>query len=1079
MKRKLMMLLTLFFLGIGVMSAQTRISGVVVDEKGQPIIGASVYEKGNKLKGVATDYEGRFTLKASADAVIVISYIGKITQELQAKPNLKVVLVEDAEMLDDVVVVAYGTAKKESLVGAQASVNSRELAKRPLTNITNALNGVAAGVQVTTSSGQPGSSAAIRIRGFGSVNASSAPLYVVDGSIFNGQILDLPSSDIQSISILKDAASTALYGSSAGNGVVLITTKSGSRAKKGKPTFNFSMSQGISKRGQEDYEKIGVMDYYRVRAQQWYNEEVYSNGKTPEVANRWANYYALEDLKYQPYSGIKSYYQYVGGKEGFQLTQTPDFSKYVFPAIIMEDGSLNPEINGLLWGDDLNWEDKLFRTGHRSEYNLNANYKTDKMTSYMSLGHVNEAGYRIETGMKRFSGRTNITYDANDYITVGTNTSFALSKVTRPKRGSGNYNSNSFAFVRGIAPIYPIHSHNEDGTYVLDANGKKIYDHSLSNSYTGKLERPYSSKFNPVEESYKDLSTYKRDALNSRSFVELRLLPELKFRSNIAYDLAILNTKIRYNNEMGDQPIGILEMKTSRYETITFNQLLEYTKDFGEHHLNVLAGHESYQYESSGFDATKKDMAILGIDEFANLLTVDDVGSFTDSYRKEGYFGRINYDFSNRYNLSFSYRRDGTSRLAKDYRWGNFWSVGGAWLAKKETFLQDVDWLDNLKLRLSIGQTGNDGLDSYYAYQTLYSLGNNNNNRTGIRLSSFADPTLLWETQTSSDLAIEFGFARFVRGTLELFNKESKDLIFAFPLPISTGIGSVDKNLGKVRNYGFEVALDFDLLHTRDFDWTFGINGTHLKNKIVTLPEPNRKDGIEVDGNKKYLEGKSIYEFYLNEWIGVDPEDGLAMYRLDKEKYPDAKPVGTEGEAATWTKEGKFAKKHYAGSSIPTLYGGFNTYFRWKNIDVNAQFAYQLGGKTYDGAYQGLMGRRLRGGRAMHIDMLNAWKKPGDKTDVPRLDSGNAGQYDTTTSDRFLISSDALMFKTISVGYTLPAEWTSKFQVSNVRVGIAGENLFLLSKRKGLNPMDNYGGVTGSAFYDYAKTLVGSISFSF
>lgn len=1081
MKRKLMLLLAGLFTCICLVTAQNlSVTGIVVSEEdGEPVVGASVLVKGTTI-GTITNIDGQFNLPnvPKSSKVLQVSYIGMQTQEVPIKATLKITLKPDAQSLDEVVVVAYGTVKKQSLVGAQASVSAKQLENRPVTNITNALSGIAPGVQVTTSTGQPGSSSSIRIRGFGSINASSDPLYVVDGTIYNGSISDIPAQDIENISILKDAAATSLYGSSAGNGVILVTTKSGSKSVSGKPSFTFTMNQGFSQKGQSDYDKIGVMDYYKTRWQQWYNEYKYDRNWSEEKAGSYAAYAVYDDLRYNPYAGIKSVYEENASTGELTVTQNPQSGSFTFPAIVMPNGELNPEINGLLWGEDLDWEKDLFRTGSRNEYSLSGSYNNDKVTTFFSLGYINEDGYRIRTNYQRYNGRTNLSYQVNKWVKIGTNLSFSRSHDEAPKTSSGSSSSNSFAFVRGIAPIYPIHMHNEDGTYILDDKGNKRYDHSDG--------RPYNSRFNPIEESYLDLSTTDRDALNSRTFADIELTKDLKFRTNIAYDLYNSISKLRYNNEMGDQPAGLLRITNKRGTTVTFNQLLEYNKYFGDHKLNVMLGHEAYMLDVQSVLQSKKGMGFLGYDEMENLSETYEQESYTNKYRKEGYFGRINYDYSDLYNVSASYRRDGTSRLHPDSRWGNFWSIGAGWNAHNESFLKNISWLNALKVRASIGQTGNDALSSYYAYQTTYGFGNNNNNIAGLRLNTFGNKALKWETQTSYDLAFEFGVFNRLNGSIELFNKESKDLIFPYPLPASTGIGSIDENIGKVRNYGIEMNFTVNLLKNKDWNWDFKINGTILKNRIVELPEGNKENGIELS-HQKYMEGHSIYDYFLNEWIGVDPSDGKAMYRLDNERYPDnADPnspnfegVEKEGEKATWTKNGNLAKKHYCGTSIPDIYGGFGSNLTWKSFDLNVYFSYQLGGKTYDSGYAGLMGRRLKSGSAMHIDMKNAWRQPGDITNVPRLDAGTSGQFDGIKSDRFLVSSSALMLKSLSIGYQLPKKWAQKVKLGNVRLSLAGENLFLLSKRKGLNPMKNYSGVVESAFYDYSKTITSSITVSF
>lgn len=1076
MKRKITLLLVSLFLMVGTALAQKNVSGTVISsDDGQPIIGAAVKALGASV-GTQTDIDGKFSFELPAgETKIVVSYVGMVSQTLVGGTGMKITLKADNKNLDEVVVVAYGTAKKQSLVGAQASISSKQLENRPVTNVTNALAGAAPGVQVTTSLGQPGSSASIMIRGFGSINASSAPLFVVDGSVYNGSLADINPADIESMSILKDAASTALYGSSAGNGVVLITTKSGKR-NSAEPTFTFTTSQGISNRGQQPYETVGVNEYFPLMWQQWYNQYIYEYGESKEQAALWANYEMYDDLRldrYQPFAGIKTGLTFDAATK--TLGTSTDQTQWVdgVPMIVGPDGKLNPEITGLRWGDDLDWEKALFRTGYRGEYNLSGSYSNDKINTFMSLGHITEQGYRKNTEYERTSARLNLDYKVNKFLDLGGNISFAHAVNTAPKRASGNYSANSFDFLQGIAPFYPIHAHNAGtGEYVLDPiTGQPIFDYSNG--------RPYNDRFNPVYEGELDHSTTTRDMLNSRGNATIHILPELKLMLNVAYDLTNSKNKRRYNNIMGDQPAGMLSIEDFATSTLTFNQLLEYSKKFGNHEITALLGHESYKLYDESLSGEKKNMLVLGLDEFPNLTNITRLSSYTNKYRKEGYFARLNWDWMDKYNFSASIRRDGTSRFHPDNRWGTFWAVGAGWHIAREKFMAGASkWLDDLKIRVSIGQTGNDGVSSYYAYQTLYGFGSNNLYGGGLRLYTYADPSIRWEAQTSMDLALEFSILRRITGTFEFFNKESKDLIFPYPLPMSTGIGSQDRNIGKVRNLGFEFNVNALIINRPDFSWKVNVNGTHYRNKIVRLPEDNREKGIELDYHK-YLEGKSIYDYYLIEFVGVDPDDGIAMYRLDNELYPDAKPLGTEGEKATLTKDGQKAKKHFCGTSIPDLYGGFGTTLTWKGFELGINFAYQLGGKTYDSGYAGLMGRRLKAGRAMHVDMLNAWKQKGENTNIPRLDAGQGGMYDGIMSDRFLISSSALMLKNISLGYVLPASWMRSIYLKSGRISVAAENLFLVSARKGMNPMGQYSGVPGAAGYAYNRTVTATLSLTF
>lgn len=1075
MKQKILMLITFLLIGVGTALGQTiTAKGRVVDENGDGAISATVRLKSDAKKGTFTDMDGNFSLEAKQGEMIIISYVGYKEVEVAAKAAMGTIkLTPDSEVLDDVVVVAYGTVKKQSLVGAQASVSAKQIEKRPITNVSNALAAAAPGVQTITSSGQPGSSTSIRIRGFGSANASSAPLFVVDGSVYNGNISDIATQDIQSVSILKDAASTALYGSSAGNGVILITTKNGSRADKGKPSFTFTTNVGGSVKGAANYETVNAMQYAPLLWQQWFNEYKYTKGMPTELAAQWANYYLMDDMKYQPYAGVKTYLKY--DKDHFVTTN--DAASADAPLLVMPNGTLNPEITGLLWADDTNWEKAFFRTGLRQEYVLSGGLNTEKMRSFISLGYLSEEGYKKYTSMNRFSARANLSYDITKWLTVGSNISITKGHSESPKV-SGSAASNPFSWANRIAPIYPIYRHNADGSFVLDGNGAKVFDYSLG--------RPYADRFNPAYEQMIDKSYSDRDAITTRTTAAVKLYDGLTFRTNLGYDLLNYKSKSRYNNIMGNQPQGNLKIGNSRYTTVTFNQILEYDKIWGDHHLNTILGHEAYMYMKESFSAEKEKMAILGMDEMSNLANMSDISSSSSNYRKEGYFGRINYDYSDRYNVSLSYRYDGSSVFAPNKRWGHFWSIGAGWNIANEKFMTSTkDWLDILKLRASIGQTGNDAISTYYAYQTLFGFGSNNYDDIGFRVSNLGNMDLIWEKQTAYDLALEFSIFRKLRGTIEFFNKESDDLLFEFPLPASTGVGSMDMNLGKIRNYGLEFDLNYNILRTNDWDWSVSLNGTAYKNLIVRLPEENREQGIEK-GTKKWMEGKSMYDFYLNEFIGVDPDDGLAIYRLDPEqagdladpKNPDFIGMAKEGDKATWTKNGKYVKKHYAGSVIPDLYGGFSTELSYKNLDFSVLFAYQLGGKVYDSAYQDLMGRRLSAGRTFHVDMLNAWKQPGDTSNIPRLDSTSTN-YDNLTSDRYLISGSSLMLKNISLGYTLPKSFVNKLDLKSARIGISAENLFLWSKRKGLNPMSGYSGISSNTSYDYAKVFSASLSISF
>lgn len=1081
--RKYLLLIFSLLLAVAGGSAQKKqitVTGVVLSsEANAPVEAATLQCVEYPRSGATTNEKGRFSLQVPEDAkTLRVSYIGYETQivHLTGK-TLRILLKSTEKTLDNVVIVAYGTQKKQSIVGAQASLSAKQLANRPLSNATNALAGASSGVQVTASSGQPGSDARIRIRGFGSINASSAPLYVVDGAIYTGSISDISTQDILNISVLKDAAATALYGSSAGNGVVLITTKRNAGAADGVARFSFSMSQGFSQRGVPEYKKIGIMDHYKVRWQQWYNTYRYdptNAGKSDEELGRLAAINAYIALRYNPYAGIDSYY-HKDPATGTYALKPGGPAKGAIPGILLPNGELNPEVNGLLYGDDLDWYNAFYRTGHRSEYNLNGGLSTRTLKSYLSFGYLDEKGYMIETGYKRYSVRTNLSYDVRPWLTIGTNSALVHTH-SETARSIANNNSNGASFSQMIAPIYPIHQHDPiTGAYLTDDKGEYLYDRGTT--------RPYRKNFNAIELAYRDRRHVDRDVVQSRSFLEFKPLEGLKFTLNLAYDQRSIREKLRFGTETGDQPQGKLQYESRRISSLTLNQLASYAKTLGKHDFDVLLGHESSEYSDAILSGSKDGLKFHPIDEFNHYTTVTYLGSGTETYNKESYFGRLNYSYGKRYNASFSFRRDGSSRFDRKNRWGNFWSLGAGWNITSESFMKGISWIDELKLRGSYGQTGNDrlllsGSENYYPSQATYNIGSDNLNEPGLRTANVPDPDLTWETQISTDLALDFGLFHRIKGSVEFFNKESKGLLFAFPLASSTGIGSVDRNIGKVRNRGVELELSARLLALTDFSWNVRANATWMTNKILRLPDANRQDGIVVSGIRKYMEGHSIYDYFINEYLGVDPADGKAMYRLDRQSHPDDTGLAATGERATYTKNGDHAAKHFAGSALPKVYGGFSTDFTYKNFDLGINFAYQLGGLFYDGVYASLMSRDLARGLAMHEDQYKAWRKPGDITDVPALDA-DSKNYATISSDRFLTSASALALKSVTLSYSFPKTVCTKLRLSGLRLSLGAENLFLLSKRRGMNPFAEYDGVTTYAGYAQARTLTTTLNVSF
>ena len=1056
MKRKLILLASLILFGFGVAIAQTTVTGNVVDDIGDPVVGATILIKGT-AQGTVTDIDGNFTLVAPTGGVLVFSYVGMETQEVNVAPSLRVVMQSDLHMLDEVIAVAYGTSTRSTFTGSAAIVNTEAIEKRPITNITSILEGNASGVQTTSALGQPGSSSSIRIRGFGSVNASNTPLYVLDGAVYNGSIGDINPNDIESISVLKDAASTSLYGSSAGNGVVLITTKKGKNAAR----INLNITQGVSKRAYKDYDRVNVWDYYPLQWELLKNSAI-TSGSTPQAAAQHASDNIVSTLKYNPYAN------------------TPDNN------VVGLDGRLNPSINALKWGEDLDWENAAYQSGYRQEYNLSYSSMTDKSDTYASIGYLDDSGYMLKTDFERYSGRINYNIAPREWVKTGLNVylSKTQSNYSTSEASSSSSYSNLARFVRVMAPIYPVHKHNLQTGEYLDRFGNAttnpaeyIYDYEGNRLSSVGRDAVAETEFN-----MRDIS---RVGTTARTYITFIPVEGLEITANYALENTDLRRKVYENPLVGDGTAGPgrLNIMSTRSRSETFNQLVSYGKNIDKHTFDILLGHESFEYKYEYYYSMKTAEIVEGVYDYPNFINISSLSSYTNSYNKEGYFSRLNYNYDNLYYLTLSYRRDGSSRFAKERRWGDFYSLGGSWRISEEDFMSDVSWVNNLRLRASYGETGNDdildedGNTSYYPYQTLYSIGINNGEEAGAYFSTLANINLIWESQVSSDIALEFTVFDKLSGNLEWFRKDSRDLLFPVSIPSSTGVTSQIRNIGKVRNEGFEFGLDYQVLRNRDWSISVGANGTLLSNKIVALPEDNRENGI-ISGSKKLFEGKSMYEFWLRQWYGVDPATGDGLYYLDADMYSEADEstkanidntiVTIDGERLT--NSYNYAKYDFSERSIPKLYGGFNFNVGYKGFELSSVFSYAVGAKVLDNTYSILMGTGTYG-EAMHVDVKNAWKNPGDVTEVPRLDnntvhSTNIGQAYST---RWLVSGDYLNLRSVTLSYDLPRNIIRNIDVDNLRLYLSGENLFMIKNRNGLNPQGNYSGIT---YHEYMPARV-------
>ncbi|WP_281986272.1 SusC/RagA family TonB-linked outer membrane protein [Aquimarina aggregata] len=1004
---------------------QNMVSGVVTAQDNVPLPGVNVVIKGTN-NGTQTDFDGNYKLEANQGDVLVFSYIGLITKEviIGTSTTINITLQEDASTLDEVVVVAYGVARKSTYTGSVTQITATEITERPVTNVLTALDGAAAGVRLTPANGQPGSSPTIRVRGIGSVNASSDPLIVVDGVQFTGDFSNLNPNDIASLSILKDAASTSLYGSRAANGVILITTKKGKKGRK--DTFTLDVSQGVSTRGIQEYERVSTREYYPLMWEALRNSFSISDNIPLDEANQRASDEIFGNLGINPFN-------------------VPN------DQIVLTDGSLNPAAE-LLYTDDLDWQDFLIRTGFRSNLNFSYSGASEKTDYFASIGYLKEDGYLIKTDFERITGRINVNSQLKKWFKTGLNLSVSTTTANNASDGTSTGSVNPFNVSRSIAPIYPVFLHNQTtGAFLLDSQGNRQYDFTSPRAGAGGR--------NVIQETLLNRDVDEIFSLNSRVYAEFKFLQDFTFTINAALDKRFREGVEFENPIVGDaQGAGRLTKQTSIRSAINYNQLLRYSKDIGKHTLGVLLGHESFEQENNFFEGQRTGVIAEGIDELVNFTTTTDLNSDTGRLTREGYFSNITYDFNDKYYISGSYRRDASSRFLNN-RWGDFFSVGGSWRLNQEEFMNSIEWINNLKLRASYGEVGNDRLGSFYISQALFGLNNNNGPEGGILASASGNPDLTWETNIQSDVAIEFGlFNNRVFGTLEYYNRESKDLLFEVPLELENGLDDRPDNIGSLVNSGLELDLNIGIIKTTNFSWDLNINASTLKNEITELPQEEI-----INGTKKLFVGGDIFSFFLRDWYGVDPADGSALYILD----PDKGAVGdsdvrTTADGTIVTTNQNDALFDIVGTATPDLFGSFTNSFKYKNFELGITCTYQLGGETFDSAYRSLL-HSGDFGDSFHIDIRDRWQNPGDITDVPRLDVEQLSNFGAS-SDRWLVKSDFLALRQANLAYNFNRTLTERLGLSSARIYMSGENLFVLNARKGLEPAQRFAGTTSNRF---------------
>lgn len=1051
-----MLFLAFLLLMAGSAAAQNlRVSGQVLSaEDDSPLIGATVRVPGTSI-ACATDVDGRFTLAGvrSSDKQLEVSYIGYETKTVDIKPNLKIYLNLHTEIMDEVMVVAFGKQKREAFTGSASVLSASDIERQQVTNPIEALSGNVTGLQMISSNSFV-SDPTITIRGIGSINAGSEPLIVLDGLPYNGYLNDINPADIASMTVLKDAVSNALYGARGANGVILITSKSAGRSDT---KVTFGAKWGANTDGLVKYDYIqDPGQYYEAHYMALRNYYMNSLGQDFAAAHVNAN---------NMLGGA-----FTKGGLGYMVYSVPEGQ-----TVIGTNGRLNPNAvlgnrvanDGkiyTLYPDD--WLDEGLRTGFRQEYNVNLTGGNDKYSIYGSLGYLSDEGISYGTNIERYTARLKTEYQAFPFLRVGANASYNHTET--------NSMTGVFSVLTEVAPIYPLYVRDGEGNIMTDVHGK-VFDYGAGNN--GGMIRGMDNNGNYIQEDRLNKSENISNAFSIQGFANIEFLKNFRLTINGS----VYDTENRINS--GDNPYygyqsnesSMGSVSVGHYRTIdtNFQQLLNYNNSFGKHNVDILLGHEYSRNNGTRLSASRTKVAMFDKNTEINGAVVDnDISSYQNNYNVEGYFFRGQYDYDNRVFASASFRRDGSSRFHPDHRWGNFWSVGGAWILTKEAWFPKTPMVNMLKIKASYGEQGNDDIGNY-RYVDTYSIKNSDGNIAYV-FNDKGNENITWETVGSFNTGIEFElFNSRMNGGVEFYVRNTRDMLMYFSAPYSLGYSGYYDNVGDMRNTGVELQLSGDIIATRDITWNVGLNLTWERNRVTYLPEDKKRyqtgsHSGYIDGNLFYGEDLPVYSWYLKRYAGV-ADDGQALYYREDSKT---------GELTTTT---DYSQATYAlcGSALPDVYGGFTTSLRFYGFDVNAQFNYSIGGKKWDWAYMEMMTPPYdaMNGHQLHKDVFKGWSVDNPTSDIPRWQYNDL--YAASSSDRWLTDASYLSFKNLTIGYTLPKKITSRMKISKIRVYGAAENLCYWTKRTGFDPRFSalYGVYSGSNFP--MRTISGGLSVEF
>jgi TonB-linked SusC/RagA family outer membrane protein len=1020
--RKLLLLVFFLCAVTAFASAQQKVvTGTVISaDDNLPIIGATVQIKGTTT-GETTDLDGRYSINVAEGSTLIFSFVGMKTQEVVVGSDDVIDVTLDVDLLgiDEVVVVAYGTTKKESYTGSASVVKSDKLERNPTTSVVKALQANAAGVQVVASSGASNSEPTIRIRGVGSITASADPLWVVDG-VIGAQVPNV--SDIESVTVLKDAAAASLYGSRAANGVVMVTTK---RGQQGKTRFTYTGKQSYATRSTNKFQMLDAGEFYKKSWEGIYNWA--SDNGDPDPAG-----YAHTNLPI------------LAGRNPYNVAQPFD-----------DNGNL---VSGADLMIDNSWYDLAFQTGITREHNLTASGGDERTRFYFSGTYYDSDAITIPDYTQKVMGHINVTSKVSDKITVGYTSTLNYQQGNTVKditNGSGTMYA---------AYAYP----NNVPLYVLDSNFEPVI--GITGEPEWNWDNLVSKDYNPIAQNELDPRGSRSTSVFNTINFNWKMIEDLTFDTKVSGRLYSYNSDFFRNPYHGDGKAygGSSDKNNEDQRRLMTSSTLNYAKQFGSSNVELLGGYETEYYIRRDITAAGKGFDVPFSDELDIASEPMEIGSSTTETSMISYFSRLNYSLSDKYYLSGSFRRDGSSRFGPDSRWANFWSASASWRINEESFMETLTFLDDLKVRVSYGTNGNQAVPPY-AYYPVYGLGYNYDYNVGMIHSRLSNYELRWEKNKVLNVGLEFGILQFLRGSFEYFDRNTDDLLQNKPLAPSVGFDSRLENIGGLNNRGFEIELHSTNIKSPNLVWLSDFNFSKYTNEITALSQEEI-----ISGTKRWVVGNSLYEWYLREWAGVDEQTGEAMWYkdiLDGEGNPT-------GDRET-TKEYDEATRYELGQSIPDFYGGLtNTFIIMDDLTFSFQFYWSVGGKVYNSLLQTTMNDGSRYGHQLNEQVLDSWKEPGDKTDVPRFVYGNNTQSNAQSS-RFLEDGSFLRLRNISLNYNLPKQWVNTIGVEDANVFVNGDNLLVFTKYAGNDPEQGLSGLTNTSTVPNVRTVTFGLSLNF